>query len=123
MRASSCFENSLAQLAIVLRSKHTFAEECIVPVLDHVIVSRTQPSYASCLRTSKKLQEYSMPEENLDDADLDVQRGRAAQFHAHCTMKSTALLILHRDFCNRALAEAINDDFSRSRYAESVDVT
>lgn len=123
VRASSCSNKPFTQCAIVLHSKHAFAEECIVPVLDHVLISRAQPSYASCLRISKKLQEYSMPDEIPTDGDPDVQRGRAAQFHAHCTMKSTALLILHRDFCNRALVEAINDDFSQSRYAESVDVT
>lgn len=100
-----------------------FAEECIVPVLDHVIVSRTQPTYASCLRITKKLQEHSMPGENLNNADLDIQQGRTAQLHAHYAMKNTTLLLLHRDFCNRALVEAIDDDFSRSRYADSVDVT
>jgi len=64
-----------------------------------------------------------MLEDVLNNADSDVQRGRAAQFHARGTMKATALLILHRDSCNRALVEATNDDFSQSRYAESVDVT
>jgi len=123
VRASSCSDNPLTQRTTVLRSKHTFAEECIVPVLDHVIVSQNQPSYASCLRISKKLQEHSIPGEILNSADPDVQRGKAVQFYAHRTMKATALLILHRDCCNRALIEAINDDFGRSRYAESVDVT
>ena len=94
-----------------------------MPVLNYVIISRNQPSYASCLRISKKLQEHSMPWEVLDNAEFDVQRGRAAQFYARSTMKATALLILHRDSCNRALVEAINDDFSQSRYAESVEVT
>jgi hypothetical protein len=123
VRVCPCSGNHFTQCAIVLLSKHTFAEECIVPVLDYVIVSRTQPSYASCLRISKKLQEHSMPGEVLNNADFDAQRGRAAHFYARCTMKATALLILHRDSCNRALIEAINDDFSQSRYAESVDVT
>ena len=111
------------QRAVVLRSKHMFAEECIVPVLDYVIVSRNQPSYASCLRISKKLQAHSMLWDVANTADLDVQRGKAAQFHARSTMKATALLILHRDSCNRALLEAIDNDFSRSRYAESINVT
>lgn len=94
-----------------------------MPVLEYVIISRNQPSYASCLRISKKLQEHSMPWEVLNNAELDVQRGKAVQLHARSTMKATALLILHRDSCNRALVEAINDDFSHSRYAESVSVT
>lgn len=123
MRACPLSGILFTQRAAVLRSKHTFAEECIVPVLDYVIVSRNQPSYASCLRISKKLQEHSMPWDALNTADLDVQRGKAAQFHARSTMKGTALLILHRDSCNRALVEAIDNDFSHSRYAESVNVT
>jgi hypothetical protein len=117
------FWHSFTQRAVVLRWKHTFAEECIVPVLDYVIISRNQPSYASCLRISKKLQEHSVPWQVLNNADFDVQRGRAAQFHARSTMQATALLILHRDSCNRALVEAIDNDFSQSRYAESVEVT
>ena len=64
-----------------------------------------------------------MPWEALNNAEFDAQRGKAAQLHARSTMKATALLILHRDSCNRALVEAINDDFSHSRYAESVNVT
>ena len=64
-----------------------------------------------------------MPGETINNAEFAIQRGRAAQFHAHSTMKAAALLILHRDSCNRALVEAVNDDFSHSRYAESVDVT
>jgi hypothetical protein len=90
-----------------------------------VIVSRSQPSYASCLRISKKLQDHSMPD-ITDSAELNVQQSdhpKTVQVHALYSMKEATLLLLHRDFCSRALVEATNDDYSQSRHAESVDVT